>query len=170
MNYLVKATAICLLTTLSITSYAQSIESAIKKEVASKVNILNVNERKITLDAGYAQDEAYKYDTEGQKIVMKDINSDGIKDAIVLLYYCEKTNCHMTTKSVDLVVFKGLGKNQFTKLGSASFEVKAKINGINNGVIGITSYNFGENDPHCCPEEETKESYKIKNGKLIKIK
>ena len=170
MSYLTKATAICLFTTLSITSYAQSIESAIKKEVASKVNILNVNERKITLDAGYAQDEAFKYDTEGQKIVMKDINSDGIKDAIVLLYYCEKTNCHMTTKSVDLVVFKGLGKNQFTKLGSASLGLKAKINSINNGVINVVSYDYGKTDPGCCPEKETKKSYKIKNGKLAKIK
>lgn len=100
---------------------------------------------------------------------MKDVNADGIQDAVVLLYYCEKTNCHPTTVSVDLVVFKGLGKNQFTKLGAAPLGATAKINSINNGVINVTSYRYRESDAGCCPTDKAITSYKIKNNKLVKL-
>ena len=169
MSYLIKITAACLLTTLSVTSYAQSLNAAINKEAASGVKLLNLESKKYFVrDADYLEDEAMKFDLDNKEVIMKDVNSDGIQDAIALLYYCEETNCHATTKSVDLVVFKGLGKNQFAKLGSASLESNAKIKSINKGIIKVVSYSFGDTDPGCCPSKESLRYYKIKNGKLVK--
>ena len=171
MNYLIKITAACLLTTLSVTSYAQSLNTAIKKEVASGVKLLNLESKKYFVrDADYLEDEAMKFDLDNKEVIMKDVNSDGIQDAIALLYYCEETNCHATTKSVDLVIFKGIGKNKFTKLGSASLGLKAKIKNINKGIINVVSYEYGDEDPGCCPSKQSSKSYKITNGKLIKVK
>ena len=170
MNYLFKLTAACLFIILSITSYAQTVKTAINSEVTNNVKFLNLESEKYFVpSADYTEDEALKYVFHNQKTVMKDINVDGIQDAIVLLYYCEKTNCHPTTVSVDLVVFKGLGKNQFTKLGAAPLGASAQINNINNEVINITSYSYGENDAGCCPTDKATTSYKIKNKKLVKI-
>lgn len=170
MNYLIKAAALCLLTTLSITSYAQTLKAAISSETTSNVKFLNLESEKYFIhDSEYLENEAMRFTFDNQSMVMKDVNSDGILDAVTLLYYCEETNCHATTKSVDLVVFKGLGKNQFTKLGSASLGVAAKIKSVDNGVISITSYAYGEDDPSCCPTDELTMSYKIKNKKLVKI-
>lgn len=169
MKYLIKITTACLLTTLSITSYGQTIKAAISNETASNVKFLNLESKKYFVpDAGYPEDAAMRFDFATQSVVMKDINSDGVKDAVALLYYCEETNCHTTTRSVDLVVFKGLGKNQFTKLGSVPLGVDAKIKSINNGVIKVTSYGYGEDDPSCCPTDTITMSYKIKNKKLVK--
>lgn len=169
MNYLINITAACLLTILSVTSYAESLNTAIKKEVASGVNLLNLESKKYFVrDPYYPEDEAMTYAFNTQKIVMKDVNSDGIQDAVALLYYCEDTNCHTTTKSAELVVFKGLGKNQFTKIGSAFLGISAEIKNIKNGVISVTSYGYGDNDPSCCPTDKITLSYKIKNGKLVK--
>ncbi len=169
MNYLMKTTAICVLTTLSITSYAQSVSVAINKETANKTKILNINEKKQARANGY-EDEAMNFVFDNKEIIMKDINSDGIQDAIALLSYCEEASCHATTKSVDLVIFKGIGKNKFTKLGSASLGLKAKIKNINKGIINVVSYEYGDEDPGCCPSKQSSKSYKITNGKLIKVK
>lgn len=170
MNYLIKVTAACLFTTLSITSYAQTVKTAINSEVTNNVKFLNLESEKYFVpSADYTEDEALKYAFHDQKTIMKDVNADGIQDAVVLLYYCEKTNCHPTTVSIDLVVFKGLGNNQFTKLGAAPLGATAKINSINNGVINVTSYRYGESDAGCCPTDKATTSYKIKNNKLVKI-
>ena len=171
MNYLIKITAACLLTTLSVTSYAQSLNTAIKKEVASGVKLLNLESKKYFVgDSYYPEDEAMTYAFNNQKIVMKDVNYDGIQDAVALLYYCEETSCHGTTKSAELVVFKGLEKNQFTKVGSASLGVSAEIKNKKNEVISVTSYGYADDDPFCCPTDKITLSYKMKNGKLIKAK
>lgn len=170
MNYLIKLTAACLLTTLSITSYAQAVKTAINSEVTTNINFLNLeSEKHFVPSEDYTEEEALKFAFNNQKTVMKDVDADGIQDAVVLLYYCEKTNCHPTTVSVDLVVFKGMGKSQFTKLGAAPLGASAKINSINKGVINITSYSYGENDAGCCPTDKTTTSYKIKNKKLVKV-
>ncbi|MDE4455274.1 hypothetical protein [Psychrobacter sp. DAB_AL62B] len=169
MNYLMKITAICLLTTLSIASYAQSINVAINKEVAKNIKLLNIDEKKEARKNGY-EDEAMNFVFDRKEVVMKDLNFDGIQDAIALIYYCEETSCHATTKSVNLVVFKGLGKNQFTKLGSAFLGLNAKIKNINKGVINVISYDYGDEDPECCPSKQSLKSYKITNGKLVKAK
>lgn len=170
MNYLIKITAACLLTTLTITSYAQTIKAAVSSETANNVRFLNLESKKYFVpDADYPEDAAMRFDFATESIVMKDIDSDRVQDAVALLYYCEETNCHTTTRSVDLVVFKGLGKNQFTKLGSVPLGIDAKIKSINNGIIKVTSYGYGEDDPSCCPTDTSIMSYKIKNKKLVKI-
>ena len=170
MNYLIRATALCLLTSLSITSYAQTLKAAISNETASSVKFLNMESDKYFVhDAEYPESEAMRFAFDNQKTIMKDVDFDGIQDAVSLMYYCEETNCHPTTKSVDLVIFKGLGKNKFTKLGAAPLSVSAKINKIKNGVIYVNLYSYGENDPSCCPTDESTMLYKIKNRKLVKI-
>lgn len=170
MHYLTKVAALCLLTTLSITSYAQTLKAAMSNETTSNVKFLNLESEKYFVpDAEYPEDAAMRFDFAAQSVVMKDVDSDGVQDAVALLYYCEETNCHATTRSVDLVVFKGLGKNQFTKLGSIPLGVDAKIKSISKGVIKVTSYGYGEDDPSCCPTDELAMSYKIKNKKLVKL-
>ena len=120
-------------------------------------------------DSEYLDNEPMVFDFNDQNIVMKDINADGINDAIALLFYCEKTSCHGTTHSSDLVVFKGLGKNQFKRLGSVPLGVNAKINNVNKGVINLTSYEYGDDDPGCCATKETKRNFKIKNNQLVEV-
>lgn len=170
MNYFIKIITAIVFATLSINTYAQTIKTAINSEAANNVKFLNMESKKYFVhDAEYPEFEAMGFTFDNQKTIMKDVDFDGTQDAVSLLYYCEETNCHPTTKSVDLVVFKGLGKNKFTKLGSASLGVNAKINNIKNGVISITSYGYGESDPSCCPTDESKMLYKIKNKKLVKL-
>lgn len=170
INNLIKIIAACLLTSLSVTSYAQSIKTAISQEMTSNVKFLNLESEKYFVhDAEYLDGEPMKFAHNGEDIMMKDITSDGIKDAVVLLFYCEETSCHTTTHSTDLVIFKGLRNNQFVKLGAASLGVNAKIESVNNGIINVTSYGYGEDDPGCCPTEEVSRSFKIKNDKLAEI-
>lgn len=170
MNRLTKTISACLLASLSITSYAQTIKTAINDEVTSNVKFLNSeSEKYFVYDADYPDNKPMAFSSNGQKTIMQDIDSDGIKDAIILFYYCEKVNCHATTKSVDLVVFKGAGKGQFTKTGSASIGLDAKIKSVKNGVINVTSYDYGESDPGCCPSDESTISYKVQNNKLVEI-
>ena len=173
MKNLIRATTLFLLTTLSVASYAQTIEAAISSEAASNIKFLNLESEKYYInDSEYLDSNHFRYALTGHNKILKDVDSDGVKDFVTLLYYCEKVNCHLTTRSADLVVFKGLGKNQFTKLASvslASFGVLAKINSVNNGIISITSSGYGENDPSCCPTDETTTFYKIKNKKLVRI-
>lgn len=170
MNYIVKISALCLFTLFSITSYAQTIKTAINDELASNIKFLNLESAKnFVYDADYPDNEPMKFTSNGQETIMRDINSDGIKDAIMLFYYCEETNCHATTKTVDLVVFKGLGNSQFTRLGSAFVGLNAKIKSVNNGIINVIEYSYGEDDPSCCPSEEFEISYKVKENKLVEI-
>ncbi|WP_352339598.1 hypothetical protein [Psychrobacter sp. 16-MNA-CIBAN-0192] len=123
---------------MSVTSYAQSIKTAINQEMTSNVKFLNLESEKYFIyDAEYLDSEAMKFAHNGEDIMMKDVNSDGVKDAIVLIYYCEETSCHTTTHSTDLVIFKGLRNNQFVKLGAASLGVNAKIESVNNGIINV---------------------------------
>lgn len=170
MSYLIKMTALGLLMTLSVTSYAQTLKSAVNSEALSKAKILNAEtekgNKKIFDDM---QDDAYKYKLTYQDITMKDVDADGIKDAVTLLYYCEITNCHPTTRTVDLVVFKGNKKNQFTKLGSAPLGVHGKLKDINNGIINVSAFYYKAEDASCCPSSEYSRSYAIKNNKLFKV-
>lgn len=172
MNFLLKVTASVLLTaTFSISVQAQTLKSAISQEVANNVKFLNLESEKAFIqDSEYLDYEPMQFSLLNQRIaVMKDVNTDGINDAIVLLSYCEKTSCHPTTNSTDLVVLKGLGKNQFKRLGSASLGVNAKINNVNKGIINLTSYEYGDDDPGCCATKETKRNFKIKNSQLVEV-
>ncbi len=170
MSSLTKIAVTCLLTTLSITSYAQTIKSAVNSEAARKVKILNSeSERDFKPDPDYLADSAYKYTLTYQDTVMKDVDSDGIKDAVVLLYYCEATNCHPTTRTADLVVFKEHKKNQFIKVDSAPLGVHGKIKSINNGIINVSAFYYRADDASCCPSNEILRSYKIRNKKMSKV-
>ena len=144
MSYLYKSTALCLLTTLSMTSYAQTIKSAVDSEAASRVKILNMeSETDSKQEPNYVEGGAYRYMLTYQDMTMKDVDSDGIKDAVAMLYYCEFTNCHPTTRIADLVVFKGLKRNQFAKMDWMPLGSHGKIKSINREFpkLCVTAYN-----------------------------
>ena len=42
---------------------------------------------------------------ENKNIFWADINDDGEFDAIVEIFFCERTSCHPTTNSSEVVVF-----------------------------------------------------------------
>lgn len=171
MNYLVKTAAVCLLTTLSLPSYAQTIKSAINSEAASRVKILNMeSEQEFKDDPYYVAGGAYKYTLTYQDITIKDVDADGVKDAVAMLYYCEYTNCHPTTRIADLVVFKGGKKNQFTKMDTIPLGSHGKIKSIDNGLIKVTIQSYQAGDASCCPSNETSKSYKVKKNKLVEVK
>ena len=170
MNYLIKMTPVCLLTTLSMTSYAQTIKSAINSEAASRVKVLNLeSEEQSKQGLNYVKGGAYKYTLTYQDITMKDVDGDGVKDAVAMLYYCEYTNCHPTTRIADLVVFKGAKKNQFTKIDTMPLGSHGKIKSINKGLIKTTIQSYAAGDASCCPSIEDSRSYKVKNKKLYRV-
>ncbi len=171
MNHLIKIAAAGLLTTLSMASYAQTLKSAVDSEAVSRVKALNIqSEKESKQEPSYVEGGAYKYTFTYQDITMQDVDSDGIKDAVAMLYYCEFTNCHPTTRKADLVVFKGLKNNQFTKLGTAPLGSHGKLKSVNKGVMNVTISSYAQGDASCCPSKDSTRSYKIKKKKLVKVK
>lgn len=72
MSYLIKITAACLLTSISITSYAQILETAINTEVANNVKFLNLESKKYFVsDADYPDNEPMIFSSNGQKLLCK---------------------------------------------------------------------------------------------------
>jgi hypothetical protein len=111
----------------------------------------------------------YKYTLDNKNIFFSDLDGDGDFEAIVELFFCEKSSCHSTTNSSELVIYLN-DNGKYSFLASKGFSLFGKVNSIEDGKIKIDVYSLDKNDPQCCPELKRKEIYALKNKKLVKIK
>lgn len=84
-----------------------------------------------------------------------DVNKDGIKDKVVVLDFCEATNCHLTTRSTIIAVFLGDQSGGYKYAASKDFSIYASAKLDNKGNVKIIQMDFKDKDPHCCPSNET---------------
>ncbi len=144
---------------LSRQSQGDNLNSLITLESKKAINFL---------DRDGSSYDNYRYTLNNKQIVYSDINHDGISDAIVGLSYCEKTNCHMTTRSFDLVVFIGTGNNKYTYGDSRALGLQGTV-GANGSLITVETMDFNDNDPHCCPSMVLNKKYRFQNGSLVEV-
>lgn len=147
--------------------FAQNLDEAIAREIAKTEKILNYESAE-QFKPSYPADEPYRYVLDNNLVTLQDLNGDKIKDAIVSLEYCEEANCHLTTHSFYLAIFQGLGSNQYRLLINKEIGLTGNVKVINGKII-VTSYDFKDSDPHCCPSLRKTTSYKIKDRVLTKI-
>lgn len=137
----------------------QQIDSHVKETVKS----LDERSKRDATDSDY-----FRYAQTGkQEIISSDVNHDGIQDKIVVLDFCEKTNCHLTTTSTKVLVFTGMKNKQFKYLGSQSFSVYATVQKDKKGNITVHQYDYFDEDPHCCPSRITRFNLAIAQGKPV---
>lgn len=98
------------------------------------------------------------------------MNSDGKKDAVVALHYCEKLSCHMTTNVFDVAVFLNTGNGKYKYGAAYTLGLTGDLR-VKNGVIYANTFLYNEHeDPACCPSHKESIKLKFSNGKLFQVK
>ena len=144
---------------------ATTLQQQINNRVQTSIKNLNLDSKKYATDSDY-----FKFSLKSKEVITVDINHDGIKDKIIVLNFCEETNCHPTTMSSEVAVFIGKKDQKFNFLDSKYFAVTASIQKDKKGHINVHQYDYFEDDGHCCPSRLTKFNLTVKNGKLISSK
>ena len=120
------------------------------------------------VNAHAAREKAEEY-ADARKVIEADVNSDGIKDKIVLytLEGFEGGNSYIQY----LAVFLG------RKNGEARFLTRTEAGGkgrrsvelqrVAQGKIFISTKSYKRNDPSCCPTILGRSSYRIVGSRLI---
>ncbi len=157
------------LSLISISVNANNLNQLIN--VHSKQTILSLNKESARQSYNDDSDSAYRYKMVSKIIKPADLNKDGINDQIVLMNYCERSNCHPTTSSTEIAVFIGTKSGNYKYSDSISFNIGANITSIQpNGRINLIVDGYGDNDPSCCPSAKSKRSYTFNQGKLVRLK
>ncbi len=140
---------------------------------ANSLNMLiNQESKKATrfLDKEDAKTTGYKYHLANKTIYYADMNSDGKKDAVVALHYCEKLSCHMTTNVFDVAVFLNTGNGKYKYGASYTLGLTGDLR-VKNGIIYANTFLYNEHeDPACCPSHKESIKLKFSNGKLFQVK
>lgn len=113
--------------------------------------------------------DSFRYSLENKNTFYSDLDNDGDFDAVAELFFCEKLNCHPTTKSSELIVYLN-NNGKFNFVASKRFSLFGKINSIEDGKIYIDVYSLDEDDPQCFPELKKREIYTLKSKKLVTVK
>ena len=151
----------------ALQAQANNLNQLINTKAKKTVAALNQESQRQSHDSD--DDSAYRYSLNAKTIKTADLNRDGIKDKVVILDYCEKTSCHSTTKSSEVVVYIGNQSGNYRFADAKSFDIGAEVAAIkSNGSIQLNIYGFGPNDPGCCPSVQGRRSYVLKNGKLVR--
>ena len=152
---------------IALQAQANNLNQLINTKAKKTVAALNQESQRQSHDSD--DDSAYRYSLNAKTIKTADLNRDGIKDKVVILDYCEKTSCHSTTKSSEVVVYIGNQSGNYRFADAKSFDIGAEVAAIkSNGSIQLNIYGFGPNDPGCCPSVQGRRSYVLKNGKLVR--
>lgn len=109
------------------------------------------------------------YAVKNQNIFYSDVDDDGDFDAVVEVFFCEKTSCHPTTQSSKLAIFIN-DKKKYKMTANTNFSLFGKINSVNKSKIRVDVYGLDGDDPQCFPTLKRSEVYEFKNNKLIKSK
>lgn len=140
-----------------------TLQQQIDDHLKETINNLDARSKKNSSDSDY-----FRYAQVGtQEILTSDINHDGIADKIVVLDFCEKTNCHLTTTSTEVLVFTGAKNKQYNFIGSKFFSVYANVEKDKNGRITVKQYDYFDKDPHCCPSRLTRFNLTVTQGKPV---
>lgn len=113
-------------------------------------------------------DDDFKYAVDNKNTFYDDLDSDGDFDAIVEVFFCEKSSCHPTTRWSELIVYLN-NNNDYIFAASKGFSLFGKVNSIKDGKIFVDVYGLEENDPQCCPRLLGKEIYELRKNKLVKV-
>lgn len=114
-------------------------------------------------------------DGTGFKIVIGDLNGDGLNDAVVdySLDPANEGDGHAISEISGLVTFINSGKALVITDHSANFGgnfgSRNDLKKINNGVIILEGKDYSENDPRCCPSVKTTTELVLRDGKLTKL-
>ncbi|MBC7899705.1 MAG: hypothetical protein H7070_06590 [Saprospiraceae bacterium] len=162
-NRIILLTCVVMIVVLSVSTSSQT--KAQKVEINKLIGIYSAK----TITALNKNRERFKYKSENKNVFWADINDDGEFDAIAEIFFCERTSCHPTTNSSEVVVFLNK-KGKFTLGGSKGFSLFGKIHSVENGKIKVDVYDLDENDPQCCPELKRHETYSFKSNRLLKVK
>ena len=107
---------------------------------------------------------------KGYKIVLGDLNGDGLTDAVVD-YSLEATSedtgggGNAIGEISGLVAYTNTGKNIILADHTRAFGMN-RLARIDNGIIILEGLTHGENDPRCCPSIKTTTRVVLKDKKL----
>lgn len=113
-----------------------------------------------------SEDLPYFHHLNQSESLTVDVNKDGIKDKVVVLDFCEATNCHLTTRSTIIAVFLGDQSGGYKYAASKDFSIYASAKLDNKGNVKIIQMDFKDKDPHCCPSNETKFNLLFEHNKV----
>ncbi len=148
---------------------ALTLNEALNVEVKKGIKAMNIESAKYYVKNS-PDDEPYKYEFGSKQIIYADLNGDKIKDAVVLVTYCEVNACHMTTRGEELIVFIGQKNKQFKHAASKELGFSTEMKLKSNNIIELTHYGYRNSDSTCCPSKKSIENVKLINNKLITIK
>lgn len=83
-----------------------TLAQSINKEAGRITQDMNKESIQNAIKYGEPASEAFRYHLEHKEIRYTDYNKDGIKDAVVLMIFCEQNNCHTTTRYSYVVFFQ----------------------------------------------------------------
>lgn len=112
----------------------------------------------------------YSYDLIYSKpsIYKVDLDGDNVFDYVVEAGFCEKTNCHNTTKVFKFYAFKGDSSGKINYQTELTIPVSAEITKVyEDGVISIQYSEYDDNDAHCCPSIVKNVDYELIDGHFV---
>jgi len=105
--------------------------------------------------AGEPVADAYRYRADQIEIHRGDFDTDNDVDALVVIYTCEETNCHTTTRSTT-VAHLAADRTDYQLGHHRRYNLRAEITNLwaMDGIeLKLTEY--GPDDPTCCPTRES---------------
>ncbi|WP_299825996.1 serine/threonine-protein kinase [uncultured Pontibacter sp.] len=117
--------------------------------------------------------ELEAYEGKKYKILVGDLNGDGLQDGIVD-YSLEPTfedtgGGNAIGALPGLVAFINTGNKLTIADHSEEFNYMYKISKINNGVIFLEGFEYAEDDARCCPSIEVTKKLVLRNDKLTSL-
>ena len=116
------------------------------------------------------EEDYYKYGLLGKtKIIKKDLNNDVRDDYFIEADFCEKSSCHMTTRSTVYFVFTTDKNNKINFVTQLEIPLAASVENISEeGVISIESREYDDDmsEGMCCPSVIVNQDYALVGSSL----
>lgn len=140
----------------------------------SNQNITQVSNEYIKKYLASERDTPIKENKEFRNYIKGDLNDDGIDDYIFQysIDYVKDEDRGSGTGMFEMPVFISSGSS-FNYVGSIEDEggVEAfKLVMIRNGIIEALTFDYDNNDGHCCPSIRIDLRYKIIKNKIVKFR
>ncbi|WP_461343604.1 hypothetical protein [Brevundimonas sp. GN22] len=119
-----------------------------------------------TAQYGEPSSEAYKHQVDQIEIYRRDLDGNGISDAVAVIYACEEQNCHSTTRSTHIGLLYA-NANSFEVAHFERYDLRAKIVDLwgADGLV-VEAKDYGPNDPSCCPSLVKRSVIKLPTAQL----
>lgn len=119
---------------------------------ASAVTAENARSRRDAVSNGESVQDAFRYDASKPSTLTADVDRDGDLDAVVLVTLCESVNCHLTTKSAVVGLFRNMG-DRYEQSSSRVYEGDGRLVRFTQAGAIVETTQFGPDDPDCCPTQ-----------------